>query len=68
MKNTGKVKWFNEARGYGFIINDDNKEELFVHYTDIAGNGFKTLKENQLVEFEIETSQQGKKATSVKII
>ncbi len=68
MKSTGKVKWFNEARGYGFIIDNINQNELFVHYTDILGKGFKTLKENQLVEFDISQSDQGKKATNVQII
>ncbi|GAB4032710.1 MAG: cold shock domain-containing protein [Elusimicrobia bacterium] len=62
----GKVKWFNDKKGYGFIIPEDGSKELFVHHTSIQGEGFKTLKENQEVEFDIENSDKGPKAVNVK--
>lgn len=62
---TGKVKWFNEKKGFGFI-EQDNGKEIFVHHTGIAGSGFKTLYENQEVEFETEESPKGPKAVNVK--
>ncbi len=60
----GKVKWFNESKGYGFITADDNTD-VFVHYADIQGDGFKTLKEEDSVSFEIEQGPKGPKATNV---
>ena len=62
---TGKVKWFNDQKGYGFIIPDDNSEELFVHHTNVQMTGFRTLKENQPVEFTAERGQKGLEAKSV---
>ena len=50
---TGTVKWFNDAKGYGFITPDDGSEDLFAHFSAIAMNGFKTLKEGQKVAFEV---------------
>ena len=64
---TGTVKWFNEKRGYGFI-QQDNGPDVFVHYTSIRGQGFKTLKEGQRVEFEIEKGPKGPKAKDVRVI
>jgi cold shock protein len=64
---TGKVKWFNEQKGYGFIAQDDGRE-LFVHHTGIAGDGFKNLYENQAVEFDTERSDKGMKAVNVRAI
>ena len=55
---TGKVKWFNAEKGYGFITTDDGKD-VFVHYSSIQGEGFKTLDEGQAVEFEITQSDRG---------
>ena len=52
MRFTGKVKWFNESKGYGFIQRDDGSD-VFVHYSNITGKGFRTLKENDDVEFEV---------------
>ena len=62
----GKVKWFNESKGYGFIERDDGKGDVFVHYSDIANEGFKTLAEGEQVEFELGDSQKGPKASNVK--
>ena len=63
----GKVKWFNEKKGFGFI-EQDSGQDLFVHYTAITGDGFKTLSEGQRVRFEIEETSKGPKAKDVKII
>lgn len=60
----GKVKWFNETKGYGFIERESG-EDVFVHYTSIQGDGFKTLKEGQAVEFEIASDSKGSKAVNV---
>lgn len=61
----GKVKWFNEAKGFGFIKADDGND-IFVHHTGIDSPGFKTLKENAVVEFETENSEKGPRAVSVR--
>jgi CspA family cold shock protein len=50
----GTVKWFNESKGYGFIANDDGGEDVFVHFSSIVGDGFKTLSEGQRVMFDVE--------------
>jgi CspA family cold shock protein len=61
---TGAVKWFNEAKGFGFIRRDDGSE-LFVHYSNIAGSGFRTLKEDDKVEFEVSEGPKGLQAVNV---
>jgi CspA family cold shock protein len=61
---TGTVKWFNEAKGYGFIKRDDGPD-LFVHYTNIVGSGFRTLKEEDKVEFEVSEGPKGLQAVKV---
>lgn len=61
---TGTVKWFNEAKGYGFIESDQGGD-VFVHYSAIGGEGFKTLKEGQRVRFETERGQKGPRAVNV---
>jgi len=63
----GKVKWFNEKKGFGFIEQDGGKD-LFVHHTAITGEGFKTLSEGQRVRFEVEETPKGPKAKDVQII
>ena len=59
----GTVKWFNESKGYGFIESDG--KDFFVHFSEILGDGFKTLKEGQTVEFEEGVGQKGPQATKV---
>jgi len=61
---TGTVKWFNEAKGFGFIRRDDGSE-LFVHYSNIVGSGFRTLKEDDKVEFEVNQGPKGLQAVKV---
>jgi len=62
----GKVKWFNESKGYGFIATEDG-EDVFVHYNSIQGEGFKTLMEDQEVEFDVVAGVKGNQAQNVKI-
>lgn len=62
----GTVKWFNNKKGYGFITREDGQGDVFVHYTAIETRGFKTLKEGQKVEFDIEDSPKGPQAVHVK--
>jgi CspA family cold shock protein len=64
MKLTGRVKWFNDSKGYGFIEQEGGKD-IFVHYTAIEGEGFKSLAEGQKVEFEISEGAKGPQATKV---
>lgn len=61
----GKVRWWNDFKGYGFISTDDDKD-VFVHYTSITGDGFKTLAEDQSVEFDLMEGPKGYTATNVK--
>ncbi len=61
---TGKVKWFNESKGFGFI-EQESGEDVFVHFSAIAGEGFKTLKEGQKVQFEITKGPKGPQAANV---
>lgn len=62
---TGRVKWFNDAKGYGFIEQPDGGEDVFVHFTAIEMEGFKTLTEGQEVEFELRQGDKGLQAASV---
>ena len=64
MRSKGRVKWFNERRGYGFI-EQSNGDDLFVHYSAIEGSGFKTLEEGQEVEFDIIEGPKGLQASNV---
>ena len=61
----GTVKWFNAEKGFGFIAPEDGSADVFVHYTEIQGSGFRTLEENQRVEFEVGQSPKGPQATGV---
>ena len=63
-RETGQVKWFNEKKGFGFILNE-NGDDIFVHYKDIQGEGFKTLTENDPVSYMIEKGPKGLKAQEV---
>lgn len=62
---TGTVKWFNEAKGYGFIAQDDGSGDVFVHFRAIQGTGFKTLSEGQKVTFDVQQGQKGPQAANV---
>ena len=64
MATQGKVKWFNETKGYGFIEREDGND-VFVHFRAISGDGFKTLAEGQAVEFDVEDGQKGPQAVNV---
>jgi CspA family cold shock protein len=64
-KVTGTVKWFNDAKGFGFVTPDDGGEDLFAHFSAIQMNGFKTLKEGQKVAFEVTQGPKGKQATNI---
>jgi CspA family cold shock protein len=65
---TGTVKWFNDAKGYGFITPDDGAKDLFVHHSNIDGVGFKSLAEGAKVEFESRAGTKGPEATSVRTV
>ena len=65
---TGTVKWFNESKGFGFIAQDAGGADLFAHFRDIQGNGFKTLLENQRVEFEVKQGQKGLQAANIRVL
>lgn len=64
---TGTVKWFNEPKGFGFITADDG-QEVFVHFSAIDSEGFKTLRENERVEFEVTEGKKGPQAAKVKLL
>ena len=64
----GIVKWFNGEKGFGFIAQDGGGPDVFVHYSQIEGNGFKSLEEQQRVEFEIGQGQKGPQAQAVRAI
>ena len=65
---TGTVKWFNDAKGYGFITPADGGKDLFVHHSSISGDGFKSLAEGARVEFEATEGQKGPQATNVRLV
>jgi CspA family cold shock protein len=63
---TGTVKWFNESKGYGFITPDAGGKDLFAHFREIQGNGFKTLTENERVEFVVTQGPKGDQASAIR--
>ncbi len=63
---TGTVKWFNESKGFGFISPSDGSQDVFVHFSAIASEGFRTLAEGQSVSFEVESGPKGPQATNVQ--
>ena len=65
---TGTVKWFNDAKGYGFIAPDDGGKDVFVHHSAITGDGFKSLPEGGKVSYEAQQGQKGMEATSVSLV
>jgi len=64
--NTGTVKWFNESKGFGFITPSAGGDDVFVHFSGIAGDGFKTLAEGQTVSYEVESGPKGLQAVKVQ--
>jgi CspA family cold shock protein len=64
----GKVKWFNNAKGYGFIGREDGEKDIFVHFSAVIADGYKELVKDQRVEFEIVTGEKGLQADAVKVI
>ncbi len=65
MRYTGKVKWFNENKGYGFILQEEGGRDVFVHYSEIKEDGYRTLAEGELVEFDITEGSKGPQAKEV---
>jgi CspA family cold shock protein len=65
---TGTVKWFNEAKGFGFITPDDGSKDLFAHFSEIVGNGFKTLIEGQQVSFTASMGAKGPQASQIQAL
>jgi cold shock protein len=65
---TGAVKWFDEGKGFGFIAQDGGGKDLFAHFSEIQGAGFKTLAEGQRVEFEVKEGQKGPQAANIRPI
>jgi len=67
-QTTGTVKWFNEEKGFGFITQENGGKDVFVHFRSIVSDGFKTLKEGQQVQFNVEEGQKGPQAANVTVL
>ncbi len=67
-REIGTVKWFNNARGYGFITQDEKADDIFVHYRNIRGEGYKSLLEGQKVQFELQEGEKGLQADDVECV
>jgi CspA family cold shock protein len=65
---TGTVKWFNEGKGFGFIAPDGGGKDLFAHFKEIVGSGFKTLVENQRVQFDVTQGAKGPQASNIRVL
>jgi CspA family cold shock protein len=65
---TGTVKWFDEGKGFGFITPDGGGKDLFAHFSEIQGTGFKTLAENQRVQFEVTQGKKGPQASAIRAV
>ena len=65
---TGTVKWFDDGKGFGFITPDSGGKDLFAHFSEIQGQGFKSLQENQKVEFEVKQGQKGPQAAAIRVL
>jgi CspA family cold shock protein len=63
--STGNVKWFNDAKGYGFIGQDDGGEDLFVHFSSLPGDGYKSLREGQPVQYDVQQGRKGLEAINI---
>ena len=68
MASTGTVKWFNNEKGFGFIAPDNGSADVFAHFSAIAGNGYKSLEENQKVEFDITEGRKGPQAENITVL
>jgi len=68
MRTTGKVKWFNDGKGFGFLTRDDGQKDCFVHHSAIQGTGFKSLREGDRVEFDVVQGQKGPAAENVTVL
>ena len=66
--NTGVVKWFNSEKGYGFITNDNGGDDVFVHFSDLNMDGFKTLNEGNSVEYDLTEGAKGPQAVNVTVV
>jgi CspA family cold shock protein len=65
---TGTVKWFDEPKGFGFITPDDGSKDMFAHFSEIKSDGYKTLAENQRVEFEVAPGRKGPQACNIRVL